>query len=457
LDVTFDPGQKKVVVFGLGISGTWAARWLASLGAKVRVADNRQMEERDAGVCDEMARLGIPVESGPHNERQVENVDLVVISPGIPLDIPVLNHARRLGIPVLGEMELASRFIHSPIIAVTGTNGKSTVTSLIGAMLAEAGRDVFVGGNLGTPLSALAASGAEPDWAVLEVSSYQLDTVEFFRPRISVILNITPDHLDRYPDYEAYVRSKMRIFARQIEGDSLVVNDEDPTLATVTAPQGVKKFSFGIGGYPGRQGFFKDGRVVVKPGEHEEATEISIERTRLVGRHNIENIIASALVARLAGIDGPPIQRAVDRFEGLPHRMELVREHRGVAFYDDSKATNAAAAAGAVSGMDRPVILIAGGRGKGGGYGPLVEAAKGKVKAAVFVGESKRLLARAFKGLIPFETAVDMEDAVKKAAASAVPGDAVLLAPACSSFDMFKDYAQRGDAFAAAVERIVNE
>ncbi|MFO8090278.1 MAG: UDP-N-acetylmuramoyl-L-alanine--D-glutamate ligase [Desulfatiglandaceae bacterium] len=454
--MTFDLGQNKVLVFGLGISGSWAARWLASLGAVVRIVDSREMELLDPGVCSEMAGLGVSVETGFHRKSQVENVDLIVISPGIPLDIPALKHARSLGIPVLGEMELASRFVHSPIIAVTGTNGKSTVTSLIGAMLAEGGCDVFVGGNLGTPLSALAASGAEPDWAVLEVSSFQLDTVEFFRPYISVILNITPDHLDRYPDYQAYVSSKMRIFACQSEGHSLVVNDEDPMLAAVSPPQGVKKFSFGVSGYPGRQAYFQDGRVVVKTVEDEEAVEISIARARLVGRHNIENIIASALVARLAAVDAPSIQRAVDRFEGLPHRMELVCEQRGVAFYDDSKATNAAAAASAVSGIDRPVILIAGGRGKGEGYGPLVEAAKGKVKAAVFIGESKRLLAKAFKGLIPFETAVDMEEAVKKAVASAVPGDAVLLAPACSSFDMFKDYAQRGSAFAAAVERIAN-
>lgn len=455
--MTFDPGQNKVLVFGLGISGSWAARWLASLGAEVRVADSREMEQLDPGVCRDMTRLGIPIETGPHRKGQVENVDLIVVSPGIPLDIPVLKHAGHLGIPVVGEMELAFRFIHSPIIAVTGTNGKSTVTSLIGAMLSEAGQDVFVGGNLGTPLSVLAASGAEPEWAVLEVSSFQLDTVAFFRPRISVILNITPDHLDRYPDYEAYVRSKMRIFARQSRGDSLVVNDEDPVLAAVSPPQGVKKFSFGISGYPGREAFFQDGRVVVKTAEDEESVEISVEQARLVGRHNIENIVASALVAHLAGIDVPSIQRAVNRFEGLPHRMELVGEHGGVAFYDDSKATNAAAAARAVSGMDRPIILIAGGRGKGGGYGPLVEAAKGKVKAAVFIGESKRLLSKAFQGLIPFETAVDMEEAVRKAAASAVPGDAVLLAPACSSFDMFKDYVQRGEAFAAAVERIANE
>jgi UDP-N-acetylmuramoylalanine--D-glutamate ligase len=454
--VTFDPGQKKVLVFGLGISGSWAARWLASLGAVVRIADSREVELLDPGVLSEMARLGISVETGPHRKRQVEDVDLVLISPGIPLDLPALQHARSMGIPVLGEMELASRFIASPIIAVTGTNGKSTVTSLIGAMLAEAGRDVFVGGNLGTPLSALAASGAEPDWAVLEVSSFQLDSVEFFRPCISVILNITPDHLDRYPDYQVYVGSKMHIFARQSEGDSLVVNDDDPMLAMVSPPDGVKKFSFGKIDYPGRHAFFQDGRVIVKTGENEEAVEISTARTRLAGGHNIENIIASALVARLAAVDVPSIQRAVDRFEGLPHRMELVCEQRGVAFYDDSKATNAAAAASAVSGMDRPVVLIAGGRGKGGSYGPLVEASKGKVRGAVFIGESTRLLAKAFEGLVPFETAVDMEEAVKKAVALAVPGDAVLLAPACSSFDMFKNYEQRGKAFAAAVERIAN-
>ncbi len=452
----FGPRQNKILVVGLGRSGLWAARWLDSLGALVRVLDSRERENLDPAACAEMDRRGIVIETGPHRREQLEKVDMVVTSPGVRLDHPFLNHAKTLGIQVFGEMELAARFVDSPIIAVTGTNGKSTVTSLIGTILTEAGLDVFVGGNLGTPLSALAASGAEPDWVVLEVSSFQLDSVEFFRPHISVILNISPDHLDRYPDYRSYAESKKRIFARQKEGDSLVVNDDDPMLAEVSPPRGVKIFRFGFSGRPGLHAFLNRGRIVVAPGGQWEPIEVSTSRTHLAGRHNMENITASALAACLAGADSSAVQRAVDRFQGLANRMELVNEHNGITFYNDSKATNVAAAASSVSGMDRPVILIAGGRDKGGDYAPLVKAAKGRVKAAVFVGESTALLAKAFKGTVPWETAVDMEDAVKKAVARAVTGDSVLLAPACSSFDMFKDYAERGEAFSLAVQKVIN-
>ena len=447
---------KRVLVFGLGVSGRWAAAWLASLGASVRVADSRDMARLDPDACRVLDGLGISLETGPHRPGQVEDADLIVISPGIPADLPVLEHAGALGIPVVGELELAARFIHSPIIAVTGTNGKSTVTSLMGAVLTEAGFHVFAGGNLGMPLSALAASGAEPDWVVLEVSSFQLDTVETFRPQVSVILNITPDHLDRYQDYQAYARSKMRIFARQTEGQYLVVNDEDPMTAEVRPPEGVKVFRYGFRENLRRQAFVTGDRVVVRLSEQEDPACVSVAESPLAGRHNVENIMVCALVGRLLGVETPAIQRAVDRFNGLPHRMELVAEHLGVEFYDDSKATNVAAAAAAVSGMGRPVILIAGGRHKGAGYEPLVEAAKGKVKAAVFLGEAAGLLADAFEGVVPFETAADMREAVAGAAARAAPGDAVLLAPACSSFDMFTDYAHRGRAFADAVERMIH-
>lgn len=446
---------KRVLVFGLGVSGRWAAAWLASLGASVHVSDHRGRSELDNNWCSELEDLEITIETGNHTVGQVEKADLIVISPGIPTDLPVLDHARSLGIPVVGEMELASRFIHSPVIAVTGTNGKSTVTSLIGAVLMEAGLDVFVGGNLGMPLSALAASGARPDWAVLEVSSFQLDSVETFRPQVSVILNITPDHLDRYPDYQAYARSKMRIYARQTKGQCLVVNDDDPISARAVPPGGVKVFRYGFDEKPGRQAFVKDKVIVVNLQDGSPPATVSVAGAGLTGRHNVENIMACALVGRILGVEAEVMQRAVDRFRGLPHRMELVAEHMGVSFYDDSKATNVAAAAAAVSGMDCPVVLIAGGRHKGADYRALVDAAREKVKEAVFIGEAAGLLAEAFEGEIPFEIAAGMQDAVMKAVAVAAPGDAVLLAPACSSFDMFTDYGHRGRVFAGTVERMI--
>ncbi len=454
--MNFHVSGKKVIVFGLGVTGRWAAAWLASLGASVRVADSRSRDQLDQESCEEMDRLGIPLETGPHGPDQVAGADLVVLSPGVSQDLPVLRHARESGIPVKGEMELASRFVTSPIIAVTGTNGKSTVTSLIGHILKEAGADVFVGGNLGMPLSALAASGAEPDWAVVEVSSFQLDTAETFQPEISVILNITPDHLDRYLDFEAYARAKMKIFARQSAGQFLVLNDDDPVAAGAAPPEGVAVIRYGIEEAPHRQAFKDGGKVKLRSPAGGECAYVSIGASVLRGLRNAENIMASGLVARLLGVETGIVQRAVDRFKGLPHRMELVARHEGVAFYNDSKATNVAAAAGSVSGIESPLILIAGGVHKGASYGPLVDAARGSVKFAVFMGPASDMLAGAFEGVAPFELAADMTEAVAKAAARAVPGDAVLLAPACSSFDMFTDYCHRGRVFTEAVKRLVD-
>ncbi|MBM3303333.1 MAG: UDP-N-acetylmuramoyl-L-alanine--D-glutamate ligase, partial [Deltaproteobacteria bacterium] len=338
----------------------------------------------------------------------------------------------------------------TPMVAITGTNGKSTVTAFVGAMLEASGYSVFVGGNIGTPLMDYAAGERKADIAVLEVSSYQLDTMEEFRPLVSVVLNISPDHLDRYPSYEAYVQSKLRICRDQGEGQHTVLNDDDEALSRFTPPSPVSVHRYGLEKRKNRQAHLENhGIRATWPGLPGHL--FSLEKCSLAGRHNEENIMACVLTGLALKTDPSVIQQTVDRFKGLPHRLEWVRQIRNVDFYNDSKATNVDAAARSVASFGRPIILIAGGRDKGGDYLPLVEASRGKVKRAILLGEARDLLARAFEGKIPYGIAVDMADAVAQAFAASESGDVVLLAPACSSFDMFTDYAHRGKVFRETV------
>ncbi|MBN2125920.1 MAG: UDP-N-acetylmuramoyl-L-alanine--D-glutamate ligase, partial [Deltaproteobacteria bacterium] len=317
----------------------------------------------------------------------------------------------------------------------------------------NAGLSVFVGGNIGTPLMEYALEGIRRDFAVVEVSSFQLDTMETFRPQVSLLLNIAPDHLDRYPDYDAYAASKLRIWKNQGRGQVAILNDDDPRLALLR-PEGDATFlRYAREKGPGRHAYMEGGRIHAAPpgtGGH----TFSLEGCRLPGRHNLENMTGAVLAGLLLGLEPLVLQRTIDTFQGLPHRLEWVARIRGVDFYDDSKATNVDAAARSVDSFDRPVILIAGGRHKGADYGPLVEAARGRVKQALFLGESRDLLARAFRDVIPFAFAGTMRDAVSAAFSLSEPEDVVLLAPACSSFDMFSDYARRGAAFKEAVEEL---
>jgi len=446
---------KHILVVGLGKSGLSVARWLVKNGAHVLVSEIRAESDLDPHVLREIIALGVELEAGGHGRATFLGADMIIVSPGVPLNMYPLTLAKEQGIPILGEMELACRLTDTPMVTITGTNGKSTVTALMGAMLQRDGSKVFVGGNIGTPLIDYAAGGEKADYAVVEVSSFQLDTMTSFHPRVAILLNITPDHLDRYPNYEAYVRSKLSIFNNQAAGDWAVLNDDDPALAGFMPRKDVTVLRYGYERGRNRKAYLEGKSIRASlPGEG--MHEFSLERCALRGEHNWENLMAAVLGGLALHVRPSAIQQTLDTFRGLPHRLEFVGRIREVDFYDDSKATNVDAALRSVASFDCPVILIGGGRDKGGDYSPLVHAAKGRVRKAVLLGESRFLMAEAFEGNIPYSLADDMEDAVAQAFSSAAPKDVVLLAPACSSFDMFTDYAHRGRVFKEAVERLGN-
>ncbi len=444
---------KKILVVGLGVSGLWTARLLSALGASVTVSEIKPGIDLDPAICKEIREIGVTLETGGHNRETFLNSEMIIVSPGVPHDTEFLRAAMERGIHVMGELELASRLIDTPMIAVTGTNGKSTVTASLGRVLKNAGFEVFVGGNIGTPLMAYAAGERKADYVVVEVSSFQLDTVETFCPFVSIVLNISPDHLDRYPHYEAYVQSKLKIFKNQRPGQYVILNDDDERLASVNPSSRVSVFRYGLEKNEGRHAFVVDKEITVCV-DGKKSNCFGLESFSLPGRQNLENLLAIVLGADILGIDPTVIQKSIDEFKGLPNRLEQIGELNGVIFYSDSKATNVDAAVRAVTSFEQPLILIAGGRHKGADYAPLVRVAEGGIKEAFFIGEAKDLLAASFEGVVPYSMAEDMEGAVSMAFACAKSGDVVLLAPACSSFDMFSDYSDRGSAFKAAVERL---
>jgi len=448
--------KKKVLVVGLGKSGFSVVRWLYRMGANVMVSEMRDAGELDGDLIYDLSEKGISMETGGHRIETFLDADMIVVSPGVPLDIKPIQASRDKGIPVMGELELASRVVCVPIVAVTGTNGKSTVTALIGAMTKEAGLEVFVGGNIGTPLMDYMASEKSVDYAVVEVSSFQLDSMETFSPDISLLLNISPDHLDRYRDYHAYQASKLRIFQNQGRGQYAILNDDDKVLERFEPSGDVSVLRYGRNNSQKRQAFI-EGATICATANGSHTHTFDIRKVKLLGEHNRENIMGGILAGLAMGLNSRSIQRTIDHFKGLPHRLEWLGHVNEVLFVNDSKATNVEAAVKAVGSFNRPVILIAGGRHKGSNYTPLVRASKGRVKYAVFLGESREMLGKAFRNTIPFTFARDMMDAVLKGFSAAEANDVVMLAPACASFDMFTDYAQRGDVFKQAVERLKND
>ena len=435
-----DVNGKRVVVVGLGASGIAACRLLAARGARVVATDAKQREQVSAEVL-ALEGQGISLVLGGHAGAKLDEADLVVVSPGVPM-FAELSAAEKKGLRIWGEVELAVQAIAkpAPVVAIGGTNGKSTTTSLVGALLERAGKRTFVGGNLGEPL---AAHADEPfDVVVLEVSSFQMERVEAFRPKVSVLLNVTPDHLDRYPSEQAYADAKGNAFARQTPDDlAVVLAGDDVCLRQAKRGRG-RIVTFG-----------PDGDVSVRPDAIVDGEDVYPRASiRLQGGHNALNVAAALAAVRPFAIDPALIREVLSTFEGLAHRMAFVRERRRVRFYDDSKGTNVGASVTAVRGIsETQVVLIAGGRDKGGSYGPLVDALRERGRGAVLIGEAKELIARAIGDVVPVRTATSMEEAVALSAELARPGDAVLLSPACSSFDMFRDYKARGDAFVRAV------
>ncbi len=449
---------KKVLVVGLGRSGIAAAQLCAAHGARVTVTDARAAEALGPGVGGLPA--GVVHELGGHRRETFVAADVIVLSPGVP-EIPELSAARAAGVAITGELELASRFVSSTLVAITGTNGKSTTTTLAGEMLRATGRPTFVGGNLGEPLAeAVGTPAAGLDgFAVVEASSFQLETADTFHPRVAVLLNVTADHLDRYSGMDAYAAAKARIFAAQTAHDHAVVNADDPLAMRASEGFASRRVGFSVTRVlpEGDHGGYLDGDalVIALPGADLERYPALLPG--LVGRHNQANTLAALLAARLAGATRPQAEAALRAFRPLAHRMELVAETGGVGYYDDSKGTNVGAVVAALEGFPRPVVLIAGGRDKGGDYGPLAEALARVGRAAVLIGEAAEKIQAAFVGRVPVARANSMESAVSIARSLARPGDAVVLSPACSSFDMFRDYAHRAEVFRAAVARLPAE
>jgi len=396
--------------------------------------------------------MKISMELGGHNRKTVENSDMIILSPGVPHTIDPVQHAATMGIPVIGEIELAARYIRDPIIAVTGTNGKTTTTELIGEMLKNSGHKVFVGGNIGRPLIEYAAQKERVDHVVAEVSSFQLDTIDLFRPRVGVLLNITEDHLDRYADMRQYAMAKIRLFENQDNTDTAVLNGSDPMIRSFEGKikSGIRYFDSSAGAGAVIQGE----KIVLDMGAEREAGMIDLARTSLVGKHNHENIAAAALAVLAAEGNVGGIQSALSDFKGLAHRLEYVATVDGVNFFDDSKATNVDAVSRALSAFEGAVILIMGGRDKGGDYRKLENQIQKQAKGLIVLGEAREKIVSALGHLTRTVLAESMEQAVNMASEAAAPGDTVLLSPACASFDMFDSYAHRGRVFCKMVENL---
>ena len=375
--------------------------------------------------------------------------------PGCRRSCPGFKTAVSHGIPLIGELEVAGHYLRLPVAAISGTNGKTTTTTLVGEMLRASGRRPLVGGNIGTPLVDLVDRQAQADCLVLEISSFQLDTAPSFKPHAAALLNITADHLDRYPNFQAYTDSKALLFRQQGPENLAVLNADDPLVAAL-APQIKSRVYFYSSRKPLLVGAWKTDQAlkVHLAGAVGPAIDFPLADIALPGGHNLENLMAALLIALEMGATPAGCAEILANFRGLPHRLEWVANLAGVDFFDDSKATNVGAVVRSLEHFDRPVVLIAGGRDKGGDYSPLFPWLRRKVKQIILLGESKEIMAAAFTGYAPLKTAADMPQAVAQAFAAAVPGDVVLLSPACSSFDMFRDYAERGRVFQQAVRSL---
>lgn len=448
---------KSVVVVGLARSGMAAARLLARRGARVVATDRKGAPE----LAEEVLRLpamGVQLVLGSHAEAGLGAADLVVVSPGVPWELPELEQARQRGIPVIAELELACLLLRGSVAAVTGTKGKSTTTAALGAMLRSAGGDVRVGGNIGDPVTGLVDGSNDATTFVLEVSSFQLEGSARFHPRVAVFLNLSADHLDRHASFEAYAGAKAKIFANQTEADFAVVNADDPLVLELARARRARVIGFSGERDPGGSdaAFFEAGAASVRLGGRAE-TLFPLEVVQLPGRHLACDLLAAAAAARVLGASPGAIARAVSAFQGAEHVLERVGEIGGVVFFNDSKATNIAAARLSLLAMDRKTHAIVGGRYKGGDFRELREPAQGRVRQVLAIGEAQQRLMNALSDVVPVVPCSSLREAVLRAFSAAAPGEAVLLAPACSSFDMFADYAERGRAFKREFARLAEE
>jgi len=438
---------KKVLVVGLGKSGLAAALFLRRHGAQVTVSDVRSAEALAKDIP-ALLDAGIMVETGGHGLLTFRRQDLIVVSPGVSLNTPELAQVRSFGLPVIGELELASRFLKGRVVAITGSNGKTTTTALVGEILQKAGMPALVGGNIGVPVIALIEETTEQTWSVLEVSSFQLESTQRFHPTIAVILNITPDHLDRHGTFENYAFAKERIFAAQDEQDAVVLNADNMRAAQAAGRSVAKVFFFSIEHSVLRGAWVEDGFVVFRQAKDEPIEKIiPLSSIPLKGAHNVENVLAAVCAARLAAATAAQIRTGIEGFRAVEHRLEYVATVNGVDFYNDSKATNVDATAEAVASFSTGIHLILGGKDKGSDYTQLAQLLHARVRAVYTIGSAAAKIESQLRGIVTMESCETLDKAVSAAASAARPGEVVLLAPACSSYDQFENYEQRGKVF----------
>ncbi|MGD0891199.1 MAG: UDP-N-acetylmuramoyl-L-alanine--D-glutamate ligase [Terracidiphilus sp.] len=438
---------KKVLVVGLGKSGLAAALFLRRRGAQVTVSDVRSAEALAKDIP-ALLEEGIMVEAGGHGLLTFRRQDLIVVSPGVPLNTPELAQVISFGLPVIGELELAARFLKGKILAITGSNGKTTTTALVGEILAKAGLPTLVGGNIGVPVVALIDQSTDDSWSVLEVSSFQLESTVEFHPKIAVILNITPDHLDRHGSFENYARAKERIFAAQDEHDYVVLNADNARAAEAASRSTARVYLFSMEHSVEQGAWLDDGFVVYRAGKDEPVEKVvPLTGIPLKGAHNVENVLAAVCASRLAGASADSIREAVEAFQAVEHRLEFVATVNGVDFYNDSKATNVDATIKAVASFQSGIHLILGGKDKGSDYTQLAQLLRSRVRAIYTIGSAAAKIESQLRGTVSILSCETLDNAVSAAASAAHPGDVVLLAPACSSFDQFESYEHRGRVF----------
>jgi len=447
--------SKRVLVVGLARTGRATARCLERHGAQVTVTDSRPPYELRADVG-ELLALKIGMELGLHREATFLAQDLIVVSPGVAPELPELQAARAKGIPVVSEVEVASWFLEAEILGVTGSNGKTTTTALLGKMLETSGFRTFVGGNIGLPLIAAVDQVPKDAKVVTELSSFQLETTQSFRPHVAVMLNITPNHLDRHPTLEAYVAAKAQIFRHQTPEDFAVLNADDRAVMSLVPAIAARKIFFSRTQDLPDGVFVADGQVFYRAGNLERAL-FGTREIALRGDFNVENVLAAAATACVVGADFEAVARAVREFRAVEHRLEFVREVRGVEFFNDSKATSVDATAKALSAFGRGVHLILGGKDKGAPYAPLRLLLKERARTVYLIGAAAQRIERELMGAIELIPCGDLETAMRRAFARAIPGDAIVLSPACSSFDQFQDYEHRGRVFKEIVQRLAIE
>ena len=447
----FDLDGKRVLVVGLARTGLVSALFSAAYGAKVTATDERPIPEV-AEAAEKLRVAGVKLELGGFVPQTFLEQDLIVVSPGVPAKIEPLENARAKGIPVWSEIELAWRFLRGKLVAITGSNGKTTTTSLVAHILKTSNVPTLIGGNIGTPLLALVETSVDTSVTVAEISSFQLETIDSFRPEIGVLLNLTPDHLDRHITFEEYAGAKMRMFENQLEKDIALLNADDPEV-TKRMPAKPKIFWFSRQKRVATGAFLRDDQIIFR----HEGSEVELARLadiQLRGQHNVENVLASCAAAYLAGAVPAAIAAGVKSFRGVEHRLEFVAELSGVQYYNDSKATNVDAAVKAVEAFPGPLVVILGGRDKGSPYTPLRELLHERARLALLIGESAEKIAADLGDAVAFENAGTLQQALHIAARHVQPGDTVLLAPACSSFDQFENYEHRGRVFKELVAQM---